>query len=344
MLHFPLAKTIVGRSRRLCACFNASLYGTGSPPPVANAVDRVLNKAASKVKIVHPYANKLRQEKLEGQIKLSTAHKTAPRAKLHRPPRPLSQVDDDSLLADITDADRDIERKPLRVEIDQSSSGKWLKDDVSTSGRHALPQRRRASPNAREERSAFMTPSSSQPLSSTSGFKGFGTLPRQPSSASTNALSQSHVPSTSSRTSKTQPTLPSRNSRSNSASRALSASTTAATQRASSSQQHKPNSSVRSVSSRNPAPPALLRLFLFNAEAAQTRELLQQLGLSDRVTVVEDVQSANAIVAAKLARSGKHVKLAQVGSRLQQNYPRDGISKQNLVIADPLPCPLLATG
>ncbi|GFR42005.1 hypothetical protein Agub_g2819, partial [Astrephomene gubernaculifera] len=61
-----------------------------------------------------------------------------------------------------------------------------------------------------------------------------------------------------------------------------------------------------------------LRLFLYNAEAALTRQLLEQLGLGRRVEVVEELNRAQAIVAAKMNRKGKHVNLTQ-GERTAAN-------------------------
>ncbi len=54
-------------------------------------------------------------------------------------------------------------------------------------------------------------------------------------------------------------------------------------------------------------------MFLFNAEEAKTRALLQETGLAGRVEVVGDLRSSDAILAVKLAKNGKHVNLTQVG-------------------------------
>ncbi|KXZ46803.1 hypothetical protein GPECTOR_40g537 [Gonium pectorale] len=168
----------------------------------------------------------------------------------------------------------------------------------------AAPARRRAAPaSARDDgpsgrlASAPEAAVGAQPVASYSGFKGFGAPPaaRQRAAASPPPAS----------------TAPGRPAAQPSAS-ADDAPSTSGSGAARHSQPQQLDTQTGQQqgqqASRRGGP---LRVFLYNAEEARTRALLAELGLAGRVEVVPELRSADAILAAKLARTGKHVNLMQ---------------------------------
>ncbi|GLC42617.1 hypothetical protein PLESTB_001119600 [Pleodorina starrii] len=308
-------KTTLNRGRTLRSHVFASHSGSGGPqPPAPSPLDRVLKKAANKVKLAHPVsAQDVPQQKPKEQSKRPSAPSTrtaAPqkqRQPLQRQQR-AAEVDDDALFNSITESERDSVWDTVKLEVEADSDADWLADD-SSFGRVALPAQRRSAPASARDGgpSASSSRSQSQPVASSSGFKGFGSPPpRRPESApTTTAPTASTAPKTQGPPSSTSVTPASSKS-----------STAAARQH----RQQQPQSSQgkRQAASRPGTGGSLLRVFLFNAEEARTRALLQQLGLAGRVEVVGDLRHANAVLAAKLARSGKHVNLTQ-GERTAAN-------------------------
>ncbi|GIL77214.1 hypothetical protein Vretimale_3107 [Volvox reticuliferus] len=288
MRSWPVCKRLARTNMKVVTHINAS--GTRSEPPVETQLDLVLKRASRKVKLVHPASQTPHDERQKVPVKQPAASpvasRTMPRKRLQTQP-----LDDDALFANITESKRDGVWENIKLAVDEE----FLKGP----GDYVLPQqRRRAVPSAHDNgpstssRHALTT--AEHVSSSSSSFKGFGTPPRQGEPGP-----RAPAPVASRSSLRHTPTAP-----------------TAAVVMPQSSPQPKEAGILQGGQAGDQGSP--LRLFLFNAEAARTRVLLQQLGLAARVQVVDDLRCANAVVAAKLPRSGKHVNLTQ-GERTAAN-------------------------
>eukprot|EP00198_Chlamydomonas_reinhardtii_P006348 XP_001695684.1 predicted protein [Chlamydomonas reinhardtii] len=297
------------------------------PPPVASApapatqqppatprpappspLDRVLSKAANKARLSHPAAEAAKapptpaasgpakqqpirqtssqqgkqaqqQKQLrKPQANAATTSGKAAAAKSKGAARGADGLLDDELFAGITEKERDDVWESLKLEVEGDEADLWDEDDEGVSG-PSLARRRAAPASARDDGSSSSSSSSSSrldaadstPVASSSGFKGFGRPPAARGAAAAAAASAS-----TSGAAAAAPAAASTNIGSNAASAATS-------------------------SNGKTGPRGL----------AKTRALLEETGLASRVEVVGDLRASDAILAAKLAKNGKHVNLTQ---------------------------------
>lgn len=301
-------------------------------PAPPSPLDRVLSKAANKARLSHPAAEAAKapptpaasgpakqqpirqtssqqgkqaqqQKQLrKPQANAATTSGKAAAAKSKGAARGADGLLDDELFAGITEKERDDVWESLKLEVEGDEADLWDEDDEGVSG-PSLARRRAAPASARDDGSSSSSSSSSSrldaadstPVASSSGFKGFGRPPAARGAAAAAAASAS-----TSGAAAAAPAAASTNIGSNAASAATS-----------SNGKTGPRGLVPAVPASASAS-GRMRVFLFNAEEAKTRALLEETGLASRVEVVGDLRASDAILAAKLAKNGKHVNLTQV--------------------------------